>query len=586
MIGFLLALFLLLPAVMHAQDAVVLQTPRKPGSVLLEAPAEACRIATLDDRPASRDNDRRFRFDAVAPGPHTLQCGGTVELYVLDGANVRVTLAPGAPPRFDGRGAPLNRYLYAPRSMSTALLADLWAEDASVFVPVWKTAYDDDLRQMRRVAGTTAEFREREARRLQYRFAFGRVVHPYFHWRESDANAIANTIQADTSLTTFLNGLALNDPRWMSLPEHAMLVEAFVHEQARNLLAGDSALQRGDARWLRAEFQVATTLTDSSLRHRTMSRLLSTWVDDNGSRGIDSVYARWLTYGVDSATRHRVDSLVAVDIGMRRGHAVRVYRTVDGVDLEAHVLRPLFVDSMAVTPVMLWFHGGSWNSGTWWHSPGVLSVLQQNGVTVVAIDLRTANRFDGGPLDQVEDAIRAYEWVRSNADALRIDPQRVGVAGFSSGATLALILGTRGLSLPLDSLKTNTTALSTAAVGRQYPAAVLAVGACVDPGGLGEDGYYRKMVGRRASVAEFTPLLAADTGQPPTLLVHADGDEYCDIQRTRVFVERSQLAGNRTRLSEVAGAGHFFGFYYPPGQRQMRRDIENALMEWGWRARP
>lgn len=582
MIGFLLALLLLIPAVMHAQDAVVLQTSREPGSVLLEAPAEACRIATLDDQSVPRGNDRRFRFDGVVPGPHTLQCGGAVELYVLDGANVRVTLAAGLPPRFDGRGASLNRYLYAPRSMSTALLADLWTEDASVFASVWKTAYDDDLRQMRRVAGTTAEFREREARRLQYRFAFGRVVHPYFHWRESDAN----TIQPDTSLTTFLNGLALDDPRWMSLPEHAMLVEAFVHEQARNLLASDSTLQRGDARWLRAEFRMATTLTDSSLRSRTMGRLLSTWVDDNGSRGLDSVYARWLTYGVDSATRQRVDSLVAVDTGMRRGHAVRVYRTVDGVDLEAHILRPLFVDSMTVTPVMLWLHGGSWNSGTWWHSPGVLSVLQQSGVTVVAIDLRTANRFDGGPLDQVEDAIRAYDWVRSNADALRIDPQRIGVAGFSSGATVALILGTRGLSLPLDGTNTNTPALSAAATERRYPAAVLAVGACVDPAGGGEDGYYRKMVGRRASVAEFTPILAADVGQPPTLLVHADGDEYCDILRTRVFAERSKAAGNRTTLSEVAGAGHFFGFYYPPGQRQMRRDIENALMEWGWKVRP
>lgn len=45
---------------------------------------------------------------------------------------------------------------------------------------------------------------------------------------------------------------------------------------------------------------------------------------------------------------------------------------------------------------------------------------------------------------------------------------------------------------------------------------------------------------------------------------------------------RYVAAGNIAELATVEGAGHFFGFSYPPGQRQMREAIANALRGWGW----
>ncbi|HEY0929473.1 MAG TPA: alpha/beta hydrolase [Gemmatimonas sp.] len=568
---------LVLPAAIRAQGAVSLQGAR--GTVTVRAPGQACRVAMLDDRPAQRGGDSLFRFTGVAPGGYRLLCGSPLEIYVQPGADLRVTLSASTYPVFQGRGAQLNRYLIGPRAMATPELAALWTEQPSDFTREWRAAYDDDLRTLRRVGGTDREFREREMMRLRLRHAFGRVVYPYFHWRESDERKLA----LQTDFTVLLSGIQLDDLRWSSLPEHAELLGAVIHERARSLLASEPALQHGDARWLRAEFASATTLlTDSTLLRRTTSRMLATAIEENGGRGVDSVYARWLALGVDSAARARIDSLLAVDRAMQQGHHVETYRTLDNVAMNVHILRPENVDSTTVTPAMLWFHGGSWNSGTWWHSPGVVGALRENGVTVVGVELRTSNRFDSGPLEQVEDAVLAHEWIVRNASRLHIDSTRVGVAGFSSGATLATILGTRGL-LPLPPAPAEGQVPQPMPVAtRRYPAAVLAVGACVYPSGPGEDGFFRKVVGLQAVVSEFTPILSTMAQQPPTLFVHASQDEYCDIKPVRTFVEQSRGLGNRVTLSEVENAGHFFGFYYQPGQRQMRRAIQTALTEWGW----
>ncbi|HCT59230.1 MAG TPA: alpha/beta hydrolase [Gemmatimonas aurantiaca] len=575
--GALVSIRLLAPAPMLAQGAVSLQAAR--GQVILRAPGSACRVAMLDEQPAQRGADSLFRFTGVAPGGYRLLCGSPLEIYVQPAAELRVTLSTSTYPIFQGRGAGLNRYLIAQKAMNMELLSALWRERPSVFSREWTDAYDEDLRQLRRTPGMDDAFRERESMRLRFKHTFGRVTYPYFHWRESDERKIVSA----PDLTALLSGVPLDDLRWSSLPEHTELLGALIHENARVELASDTMLQRGDARWMRAEFAAALTLlADSTLLRRTTTRLLANAIEENGSRGIDSVYGRWLALGVDSASRRRIDSLVAVDRGMEQGHHTESYRTIDGVAQRVHILRPEGVDSTVVTPAMLWFHGGSWASGTWWHSPGVMGALRENGVTVVGVELRTSNRFDSGPLEQVEDAMLAHEWIVRHASRLRIDSTRVGVAGFSSGATLATILGTRGL-LPLPPLPVgDNPPTPTPATVRRYPAAVIAVGACVLPGGPAEDGFFRKVVGAQAVVSEFTPLMSIMAGQPPTLFVHATNDEYCDMKSVRSFVEQSVSYGNRVALSEVENAGHFFGFYHPAGQRQMRRAIQDALRDWGW----
>ena len=206
------------------------------------------------------------------------------------------------------------------------------------------------------------------------------------------------------------------------------------------------------------------------------------------------------------------------------------------------MLRPLAGDSLGPRPAMLWFHGGSGTTGSWSHSPSVVSAPRANGVAVVAVEFRSRSRFDVGPIEQYADALAALAHVRTHAVRLDLDGNRIGVAGFSSGAGLALTLGTRGVDAVRPSPHPSQ---------RTYP-------------------------------ADFAPIDLVAAGQPPTLLPHGTNDEYCAYQDVEAFVARSRAAGNAVTLSSVAGATHFFGFYHRPGQAQMRSAIADALVTWGW----
>jgi acetyl esterase/lipase len=206
----------------------------------------------------------------------------------------------------------------------------------------------------------------------------------------------------------------------------------------------------------------------------------------------------------------------------------------------------------------------------------VVRALRSSGVTVVAVEFRTGSRFDIRA-DPYEDAIAALSHVRHNAERLLVDPDRIGVAGFSSGAGLALTLGTRGTDVVRPAPPPRR---------RAYPAAVIVTGACVAPASPREDGYFRKMIQRAGGQpSDYSPIDLVAAGQPPALLVHAIRDEYCAFDDVQAFVERSRAAGNDITLSAVEGATHFFGFYHRPGQEQMRDAIANALAKWGWTSR-
>jgi acetyl esterase len=236
---------------------------------------------------------------------------------------------------------------------------------------------------------------------------------------------------------------------------------------------------------------------------------------------------------------------------------------VAGVALALHILTPSRPRATPA-PAMLWLHGGSATEGIWWHSPGITRALLEQGVVVIAVELTTGNRFDTDA-DQIGDSSAAFEFVRDHASELGLDPARIGVAGFSSGASSALLLGTRG-----------------AAPRFERPAAVIASGACADPLSASEDGYFRKSMAKHGDPAQFSPFAQLRAGLPPLLSVHATRDEFCDYADMVKFTERSRQLGNSVTLVSVQGASHFFGFYHEEGKAQMRAAIAGALTAWGW----
>ncbi len=436
------------------------------------------------------------------------------------------------------------------------------------FAREWQRARDQALRRLERELRSPVELAEARTR-VWFRHAQGRVMYPFFHWRETDAAEI----ERDPELIRIVTALPRIDAGKWKLGEVREYVDARVHALARERLSADADLGRGDARWLRAELRVLDdVIEDRAVWLEAATAIIAKHIDDDGARGVDEAIGSWLARRPNDADVTHIRSALDAD----RAHLADVhsipYREVSGVTLYLHVREPKQPRARP-RPAMLWLHGGSATEGTWWHSPVTGQALHELGVVVISVELTTGNRFDRDA-DQIGDSVAAYQYVRDHAAELGVDPRRIGVAGFSSGASLALLLVTRGAAPARDG--------SALATGIPRPAAAIVSGACADPLSKSEDGYFRKVMSRLGDPSDFSPYAQLRGGLPPVLAVHAVGDEFCSHADMTRFADRSRSLGNEVELVSVERASHFFGFYHPEGQRLQRAAIEAALSRWGW----
>lgn len=106
-------------------------------------------------------------------------------------------------------------------------------------------------------------------------------------------------------------------------------------------------------------------------------------------------------------------------------------------DLPARLYSP--IDDHEELPTLIYFHGGGWVLGSIdSHDATCRYIARTGGLKVLSVDYRMApeHLFPTA----VDDALAAFRYVRDNARALRVDPERIAVGGDSAGGNLAAVV--------------------------------------------------------------------------------------------------------------------------------------------------
>ncbi|HUS17070.1 MAG TPA: alpha/beta hydrolase [Chloroflexia bacterium] len=95
-------------------------------------------------------------------------------------------------------------------------------------------------------------------------------------------------------------------------------------------------------------------------------------------------------------------------------------------------------------PLVIWLYGGGWMAGSKEDRPVIRVVddhLLGQGYAIASVNYRPSGV---APFPaQLADVQAAVQWLRANAVTYQLDPQRIGIWGFSSGGHLAALLGTQ-----------------------------------------------------------------------------------------------------------------------------------------------
>jgi acetyl esterase/lipase len=117
----------------------------------------------------------------------------------------------------------------------------------------------------------------------------------------------------------------------------------------------------------------------------------------------------------------------------------------DDNQINLRIIRP---QNEATLPCVYYIHGGGMAASSCFdgHYRGWGKILAAQGLVVVMVDFRNAVTASSVPEVApfpagLNDCVSGFRWVRENAKALNVDPERIVVAGESGGGNLTLALG-------------------------------------------------------------------------------------------------------------------------------------------------
>lgn len=194
----------------------------------------------------------------------------------------------------------------------------------------------------------------------------------------------------------------------------------------------------------------------------------------------------------------------------------------------------------APAPILLFFYGGSWQSGT----KSIYRFLGQafagEGIIVAVADYRLYPEVRYPAF--IEDGARAFRFVRERARDWNGDPSRIFVSGHSAGAYIAAMLGVNPLYLTAVEAQPSNIAGIIGLAG-PYDFLPLQDPALVDIFGGG-----RNMTTQ--------PIKYAANPAPPMLLAHGTRDTTVGAGNTRRFATRLVQAGNTADVKLYDGTSH------------------------------
>ena len=216
----------------------------------------------------------------------------------------------------------------------------------------------------------------------------------------------------------------------------------------------------------------------------------------------------------------------------------------------------------------------------WLQSQGITAfVLQYRAAGIFAYVYKHRAIFRGRQHpDMITDAQRALQWVRTHADEYHINPDKVGLLGFSAGGHLALSAACfHDHDFLKDAGIDNTTNLRPDFVGAIYPVVTM-----VKPyvhkrsrrGLLSEKHHHDPVLCDSLSIERHIP---ADC--PPVFLVNCVDDPVVDYQNSVVLDSALTAARVDHRYIQYKTGGHSFGASEKRGSAECR-EWKTEFLKW------
>ena len=255
------------------------------------------------------------------------------------------------------------------------------------------------------------------------------------------------------------------------------------------------------------------------------------------------------------------------------GCRVETYKTVGDSKLNLYIFSPAKPKD---SPAIVFFFGGGWRSGTPQQFEMQCRRLAERGMVAITADYRVESRQGVKPTQCLADARSAIRWVRSHAEKLGIDPQRIAAGGGSAGGHLAAATAfIRDFDEPGED---RSVSADPNALVLFNPALVLAPIEGFDARGFGVRVPEDKL---GTKPERLSPAHHVARNAPPTIIFHGREDTTVPYASAEAFTAKMKALGNRCELVGFDGQKHGFFNNGEPKEKTLA-EADRFLVSLGW----
>jgi len=212
----------------------------------------------------------------------------------------------------------------------------------------------------------------------------------------------------------------------------------------------------------------------------------------------------------------------------------------------------------ATGEAVLIFPGGGYGILAYdWEGTDIAKFLNSNGIAGIVVKYRLPSDVSQTDKKYVPliDAQRAVRLVRANAEQLNVNPDKIGIIGFSAGGHLASTLGTHfneKVYEPIDGIDDESARPDFMALG--YPV--------ISFGEVTHQGSKNNLIGENPTidmVDYFSNEKQVTEQTPPTFLLHATDDTVVPVENSLLFYKAVKDKGVSATMHIYPKGGHGFG---------------------------
>jgi acetyl esterase/lipase len=223
----------------------------------------------------------------------------------------------------------------------------------------------------------------------------------------------------------------------------------------------------------------------------------------------------------------------------RRGY--RIHRDL-AYGADARQMLDLYIPARltAPAPVLLYFYGGSWQSGSRAHYRFLGQAFASRGVIVAVADYRLfpPSCFP----DFIEDGALALRFIHTNIAGHGGDPARIFLAGHSAGAYIATMLAA------------NATYLNAAKASPEWIAGIIGIAGPYDFLPLRDPKLIEIFHGKNDPNTQ--PIHFVDRPLPPMLLLHGSKDKTVSPRNATRMATKLRSVNSPVEVIVYPGLGH------------------------------